>query len=185
MDWKRILLQFMMVRRMDIDWEYFKNEVREQARAYFEPLKHEDISKSDWQYLIAILEKHIEKRNQTELSKPEYERSYTFELDKCKWNKASKQRDWSAYIYVKLDNYVVREGISFHSNGFIGFAGWADNYNTRLFTDAFREWVDYVKSSPNYLVNHGKDKLSLVLKTIGESEDCALKRKLEEIFEMS
>ena len=118
------------------------------AREYFKPLTYADISKSDWRFLIAILEKHIEKRNaeQEEVKKENGGFSdYTYEIDKCIWNKETKHRKFSAYIKVKLDNYSVREGISFNPDGFIGFAGWGSSYNTKLFTDAFCEWVDWKK----------------------------------------
>lgn len=131
------------------DWEYFKNSERELAREYFKPLSYANISKVAWRMLITILEKHVANRNKAELSKPETERSYTYEIDKCVWNKPTKRKAWSSYIKVKLDDFVVREGISFNPDGFIGFAGWADSYNTRLFTDAFREWVDWMKGAEN------------------------------------
>jgi len=35
-----------------------------------------------------------------------------------------------------------REAITFNSNGFIGFAGWADNTNIKPFLEAFNEWID-------------------------------------------
>ena len=119
----------------------------EQAREYFKPLTYDDISKSDWRQLIAILEKHIEIRNKQELDKKLKDgySDYTYEISRCVWNKPNKRIGKSAYIHVKVDNYSEREGISFNPNGFIGFAGWASSYNVKLFIDAFIEWVDWKK----------------------------------------
>lgn len=124
----------------------------EEARAYFYPLTYDDVSKADWRYLIAILQKHIDRRNEEQLKIKEEKgfSDYTYEIDKCVWNKESKHKKFSAYINVKLDGYSIREGISFNPDGFIGFAGWASSYNTILFTDAFKEWVDFMKNKPEY-----------------------------------
>lgn len=34
-----------------------------------------------------------------------------------------------------------REAVTFNSNGFVGFAGWADDDNVRPILEAFVEWV--------------------------------------------
>ena len=34
-----------------------------------------------------------------------------------------------------------REAISFNSDGFIGFCGWADTQNSQPFLNAFRRWL--------------------------------------------
>lgn len=41
-----------------------------------------------------------------------------------------------------------RECITFNSDGFIGFAGWASDNNVQPILKAFTEWVDWVKSQP-------------------------------------
>lgn len=38
--------------------------------------------------------------------------------------------------------FINREAISFNSDGFIGFAGWADNTNVQPFLRAFNNWVN-------------------------------------------
>ena len=83
----------------------------------------------------------------------------------------------SAYIKVICDNYSQREAISFNPDGFIGFAGWASSYNTRLFIDAFIEWVDYMKRKQPLTV-----KLANIKDIVYNSEDSELKQRLLEIL---
>ena len=40
-----------------------------------------------------------------------------------------------------LDQWNGREAISFNSDGFIGFCGWADTQNSQPFLNAFRRWM--------------------------------------------
>lgn len=122
----------------------------EEARLYFKPLKYEDISESDFYRLVAVLQKHIDKRNEFELKRASESknggRDYIYSIKKVKYNKATPKKPYmSMFITVLCDNYSEREAISFNPGGFIGFAGWASTYNTKLFTDAFKEWVDIMK----------------------------------------
>ena len=122
----------------------------EEARLYFKPLRYEDISESDFYRLVAVLQKHIDKRNEFELKRASESknggRDYIYSIKKVKYNKATPKRPYmSMFITVLCDNYSEREAISFNPDGFIGFAGWASTYNTKLFTNAFKEWVDIMK----------------------------------------
>lgn len=45
----------------------------------------------------------------------------------------------SAYIGVRGSYFSDREGITFSQTGFIGFAGWASEYNVKPFVDAFEK----------------------------------------------
>lgn len=47
----------------------------------------------------------------------------------------------SAFLHVDSDYFRGREAISFNSDGFIGFAGWADDGNVQPFLRAFVDWV--------------------------------------------
>lgn len=47
----------------------------------------------------------------------------------------------SAFLHVDGDYFKGREAISFNSDGFIGFAGWADDGNVQPFLRAFVDWV--------------------------------------------
>lgn len=44
----------------------------------------------------------------------------------------------------KFCYFKRREAISFNSDGFIGFAGWADSRNVQPFLKVFKEWVSYL-----------------------------------------
>lgn len=46
----------------------------------------------------------------------------------------------SAYFEVSGPYFDNREGISFNSDGFIGFAGWASSNNAAPFVNAFVAW---------------------------------------------
>lgn len=45
----------------------------------------------------------------------------------------------AAYYFTK------REAVTFNQNGFVGFAGWADDKNVEPILTAFCGWVDEVK----------------------------------------
>lgn len=129
----------------DTDLDIRKHNIRDEARQYFaDRLTYADLNKPNWRQLIVILEKHIQRHNEKELKKPEYDRNYIMEIGKCVFRKGTKAITKRAYINVKLDNYTEREGISFNPTEFIGFCGWAGNYNLQVFVDAFKEWVDYI-----------------------------------------
>ena len=140
---------------MEQDMPYWEKTPNAIARKYFKDnnLSYDDVTKARWRMLIAILEKHLEQRNkeQEEIEKQDkWKKDYTYELDKCVYNKKTKQKPFiTAYINVKVDNYSIREGISFNSDGWIGFAGWASTYNTIPFTNAFMEWVDWLVKEKN------------------------------------
>lgn len=40
-----------------------------------------------------------------------------------------------------------REAISFNPDGFISFAGWADNSNVKPFIEAFSDWISQITES--------------------------------------
>lgn len=46
-----------------------------------------------------------------------------------------------AEIKCKAHYFEGREAVSFNSDGFIGFAGWADDKNIVPILDGFHEWV--------------------------------------------
>lgn len=49
-----------------------------------------------------------------------------------------------ASIRVDGDYFSKREAITFNSDGFIGFAGWASGYDLKPFADAFEKWMDWL-----------------------------------------
>lgn len=48
----------------------------------------------------------------------------------------------SCFLYVNSHYFERRECISFNADGWIGFAGWADQGNTNPILRAFIEWCD-------------------------------------------
>lgn len=59
--------------------------------------------------------------------------------------KRIKFRDQVCEAYLRVDGpyFTNREAISFNSDQFIGFAGWATDKNVKPFISAFVEWVDW------------------------------------------
>lgn len=47
---------------------------------------------------------------------------------------------WAA-LTCRSRYFANREAVTFNSNGFVGFAGWADDDNVQPILEAFVEWV--------------------------------------------
>jgi hypothetical protein len=62
---------------------------------------------------------------------------------RCRQRGIVKETKWGRYgeLRCKADYFDNREAITFNTNGFIGFAGWADNENVQPILEGFREWV--------------------------------------------
>lgn len=58
----------------------------------------------------------------------------------------------SAFLRCDGSYFHGREAISFNSDGFIGFCGWADSENTAPFLCAFCRWMDEWLSKKGALV---------------------------------
>ena len=50
----------------------------------------------------------------------------------------------SAYLRCRSHYFNDREAITFGSDGFVGFAGWADEYNVQPIVSAFCKWVGHI-----------------------------------------
>ncbi len=48
----------------------------------------------------------------------------------------------SCFLYMNSHYFTEREAISFNRDGFIGFAGWADQGNVNPLLRAFLRWCD-------------------------------------------
>ncbi len=46
-----------------------------------------------------------------------------------------------AELRCRADYFDDREAVTFNTDGFIGFAGWADNRNVQPILAGFKEWV--------------------------------------------
>lgn len=125
---------------------------RDSAREYFylSDLSYKDINYSDYLLLLSILQKRCEKENKITLSNAKdgrlYNYLYSVPLKKCKYHSEVHFEKGMSYaeIPICLDLDTLREGITFNKNKFISFAGWADDNNVKIFTEAFCEWVDIV-----------------------------------------
>lgn len=53
------------------------------------------------------------------------------------------------YAVIEVDGFYFnrREAITFSSNGFIGFAGWACDVNVTPFVNAFEKWLDWLQET--------------------------------------
>ena len=101
-----------------------------EARAYFagKGLTYADVTEGDILTLVMLLNKHIKKANaDCETSMGSMYLSRRIDL-KRKTNGALI----SCFLYVN----------SFNADGWIGFAGWADQGNTNPILRAFIEWCD-------------------------------------------
>ena len=51
------------------------------------------------------------------------------------------------WVEITVDGsyFKNREGITFNSDGFVGFAGWACDTNAEPFANAFIDWVYWMK----------------------------------------
>lgn len=68
--------------------------------------------------------------------------SEAFALRDVKWKDYRPGK--CAFITVDGTYFKGREAISFNSNGFIGFAGWADDYHLKPIIDGFLKWCDRI-----------------------------------------
>ncbi|MBR0425854.1 MAG: hypothetical protein IJK01_07020 [Clostridia bacterium] len=114
----------------------------QEARDYFarKGLTYDDITEGDILVLIMLLNKHIKKsnkENETSVS--------TMRLsEKVDMKKKSNGTIITCFLYMNSHYFTMRECISFNRDGFIGFAGWADQGNTNPILRAFLEWCDYL-----------------------------------------
>lgn len=59
---------------------------------------------------------------------------------------SEKERKIWVEFTVDGDYFKNREGITFNSDGFVGFAGWASDSNCEPFVKAFTDWVNWMKT---------------------------------------
>lgn len=115
----------------------------EEAREHFKNcgLSYKDITEGDILALVLMLNKEIKasnKKGETSVN--------TMSLSKkidIKKNKDGSIR--SCYLYFNSHYFTRREAISFNQDGFIGFAGWADDGNLNPLKRAFLAWCDQIE----------------------------------------
>ncbi|MBQ9700116.1 MAG: hypothetical protein IJV71_05775 [Lachnospiraceae bacterium] len=116
-----------------------------EARQYFtdKGLTYSDITEGDILTLTMLLNKHIKaavKASETSVD--------TLRLsNRVDIKTFSDGTIKTCFLYVNSHYFKNRECISFNADGFIGFAGWADQGNTNPILRAFLEWCDYLAGS--------------------------------------
>lgn len=70
---------------------------------------------------------------------------------RCKPRGIVKQTQWGRFaeLRCKADYFDDREAVTFNTDGFIGFAGWADSTNVVPIIEGFKEWVRDLSGNGN------------------------------------
>ena len=114
----------------------------DEARAYFEQkgLTYNDIKEGDIGVLYQMLNNEIWKAIMAGETSVE-SISLSAKVDIVKNPNGSIKK---CFLYVNSHYFTRREAISFNADGYIGFAGWADQGNTNPILRAFLKWCDYI-----------------------------------------
>lgn len=122
-----------------------KNEIQavcttQQARDYFKEkgLTYADITEGDILALVLLLNREIKRS----IKDRETSTSTMHLSHKVDMKKRSNGTIECCFLYLNSHYFTRRECISFNRDGFIGFAGWADQGNTNPILRAFLAWCD-------------------------------------------
>ena len=123
---------------------YAKESItRDEARKLFADylFDYSDITENDIYALEALIGIKLAEFNEEEGSMQMHLSHRKKDAPKVKVGENIGQTIESAFIRVDGDYFEGREAISFNSDGFIGFAGWASDRNVQPFLWAFVLWV--------------------------------------------
>lgn len=111
-----------------------------EARQYFRDkgLTYDDITEGDILSLLMLLNREIKKSNKA----GETSVSTMHMSSKIYMKKRTNGTIIKCFLYINSHYFTQREAISFNEDGFIGFAGWADQGNTNPLLRAFLRWCD-------------------------------------------
>ena len=111
-----------------------------EARQYFRDkgLSYHDITEGDILSLLMLLNREIKKSNKA----GETSVSTMHMSSKIDMKKRTNGTIIKCFLYINSHYFTQREAISFDEDGFIGFAGWADQGNTNPLLRAFLRWCD-------------------------------------------
>lgn len=111
-----------------------------EARQYFRDkgLSYHDIAEGDILSLLMLLNREIKKSNKA----GETSVSTMHMSSKINMKKRTNGTIIKCFLYINSHYFTRREAISFNEDGFIGFAGWADQANTNPLLRAFLRWCD-------------------------------------------
>lgn len=121
------------------------------ARSYFREkgLGYDNINDGDILVLVMMCQQELKKSCKTgETSTSTMRLSEKIDM-KRKTNGAIV----SCFLYMNSHYFTRREAISFNENGFIGFAGWADQGNVNPLLRAFLHWCDYLAGDERFSFN--------------------------------
>lgn len=129
------------IRQKDIQPVWSTNEARE----YFSNcgLTYRDINDGDILSLVLMINKELKKANKNR-------ETSTGNMRLSEKIRIKKRPDGSiitCFLYMNSHYFTRRECISFNADGFIGFAGWADQGNTNPILRAFLRWCDSIKEA--------------------------------------
>ena len=112
----------------------------DEARAYFKNkgLTYADIRDGDIAALAIMLGQEYKKSN----AKGETSVNTEYLSNKIDIKHNPDGSIISCFMYVNSHYFTQRECISFNRDGFIGFAGWADDGNLNPIKRAFLRWCD-------------------------------------------
>lgn len=112
----------------------------EEARQYFRDkgLSYADITEGDILSLLMLLNREIKKSNKA----GETSVNTMHMSSKIAMKKRTNGTIIKCFLYINSHYFTRREAISFNEDGFIGFAGWADQGNTNPLLRAFLQWCD-------------------------------------------
>lgn len=112
----------------------------EEARQYFwdKGLSYADITEGDILSLLMLLNREIKKSNKD----GETSVNTMHMSSKIGMKKRTNGTIIKCFLYINSHYFTRREAISFNEDGFIGFAGWADQGNTNPLLRAFLQWCD-------------------------------------------
>lgn len=116
----------------------------DEAREHFREcgLTYKDITEGDILSLVLLLNREIKKSNKIGETSVN-----TMRLsEKIDMKKNTDGTIKTCYLYMNSHYFTRREAISFNTDGFIGFAGWADDGNLNPLKRAFWEWCDVLKT---------------------------------------
>ena len=111
-----------------------------EARQYFRDkgLSYHDITEGDILSLLMLLNLEIKKSNKA----GETSDSTMHMSSKIDMKKRTNGTIIKCFLYINSHYFTQREAISFNEDGYIGFAGWADQGNTNPLLRAFLRWCD-------------------------------------------
>ena len=117
----------------------------DEAREYFKKcgLSYDDITEGDILSLVLLINRELKKSNKIGETSV-YTMSLSKKIDMKKNTDGSIS---SCFLYLNSHYFTRREAISFNNDGFIGFAGWADDGNLNPLKRAFLAWCDELKES--------------------------------------